>query len=202
MKKLLFLMGFAALWAIGAIEAAPPLSKLPVWAPDKALLSQLAPAAIVKGFSLRPPQGYILRQDSGPSSSQVFGWLGPAHEGGTRPYVMLALIPIPPSEAKKYTLPQFLDKTMESVQRRRTNWKRTPAETGIVNGVSFRRARWSGINTQIGLKMHGFNYVTVVGNQVIQVSSQDVEPHHEQALKLAEASILTFQILKNRKPGE
>ncbi len=36
-------------------------------------------------------------------------------------------------------------------------------------------------------------YVTKDGSTVIQITSQDVEPHHEHALKLAEAAALTFK---------
>jgi hypothetical protein len=41
--------------------------------------------------------------------------------------------------------------------------------------------------------MHGFNYVAMDGDKVIQLSSQDVAPHHRGALELAETAVLTFK---------
>jgi len=42
--------------------------------------------------------------------------------------------------------------------------------------------------------MHGFSYVSVDGGTIVQLSSQDVEPHHPSALKLAETAALTFRM--------
>jgi hypothetical protein len=62
-----------------------------------------------------------------------------------------------------------------------------------VNGIEFLRARWSGTDKATERKMHGFIYVAVVGQQIIQLSSQDVEPHHGAALPVAEAAVQTFR---------
>ena len=63
-----------------------------------------------------------------------------------------------------------------------------------MNGREFVRARWSGVESASQQKMHGFSYVTVDHRTIVQISSQDVEPHHQAALKLAEASALTFRM--------
>jgi hypothetical protein len=48
--------------------------------------------------------------------------------------------------------------------------------------------------------MRGFMYVAIDGNQFIAISSQDVVPHDEEALKLAETAALTFRPLRPRQP--
>ncbi len=42
-------------------------------------------------------------------------------------------------------------------------------------------------------KMAGFTYFALDGGSVVQVSSQDFVPNSDEALPLAEASVLTFQ---------
>ncbi len=41
--------------------------------------------------------------------------------------------------------------------------------------------------------MAGFTYFALDGGSVVQVSSQDFVPNSDEALPLAEASVLTFQ---------
>ena len=79
------------------------------------------------------------------------------------------------------------------IQRRRTNWSQTATERGKVNGLDFLRVRWSGAEKTKGSNMHGFIYVAQDGLNFIQIGSQDIEPHHEQSLKLAEAAVLTIK---------
>jgi hypothetical protein len=99
----------------------------------------------------------------------------------------------PPEEAKRTTLEDFLESMLEGIARRRTDWQQTPAESGQVNGFTMLRARWSGTEPARRWKMHGFQYVAQDGLSFIQISSQDVEPNHEESLRLAEAAALTFQ---------
>ncbi len=91
------------------------------------------------------------------------------------------------------TLEAALDSFLGGVQRRRVNWQRTAPEVVQVSGLTFARARWSGTEPNSGTRMHGLMYVAVDGRNIIQLSSQDVEPHHDAALRLAEAAVLTFQ---------
>lgn len=173
------------------------------WQPDKTLLNRLAAPVVVGGYELRPPLGYRLQRQSAPDQGQVLAWVGPARVDGVRPYLMLGIINVPTGEANKYTLEQALDKLLGSIQRlRKQDWQRTRAERGTINGLTFVRASWSGTASGMPFKMHGFSYVTQVGNQVIQLSSQDVEPHDKAALALAQTAALTFKRATHPAPPD
>jgi hypothetical protein len=107
--------------------------------------------------------------------------------------LMIQVFSPPPEEARKTTPEKFLESMLKGIAKRRTDWQQTPAESGQVNGFSMLRARWSGTEPEKHWKMHGFLYIAQDGLSFIQISSQDVEPNHEEPLKLAEAAALTFQ---------
>lgn len=166
--------------------------RLPIWTPDRDLLSKLTEAVSILGFQVRPPKGYTsVRQVEG--RAQMFAWQGSVRSDGTAPSLMVGIMTPPPGEASTYTLEELLDKFLAGIQRRRQHWTRTAAERGQVNGLPFVRARWSGTETTSQRKMHGFNYVALEGQTIIHISSQDVEPHHDAALAFAETAALTFK---------
>lgn len=192
MSTALALTGVLALATLSSAQAKKG-ETLRAWIPDASLLGHLAPEVSILAFRIRPPQGYTLVQQSGPGGAQIVAWKGAVRPDGTAPYVMVAIAAPPPGERNTYTLEEVLDEFLAGVQRRRQNWTRTVSEHGQVNGLTFVRARWSGTEPTNQLKMHGFSYVTLHGQTVIQISSQDAEPHPEAALRLAEAAALTFQ---------
>lgn len=179
---------FPPLWLAGQQPAT-----LPDWKVNEASLNQLETASSVDEFSIRPPKGYSLQKRTGPHGSKMAAWAGPPRVDGTRPQVMVMTAMLPPDELKKYNLDQALDELVSSLSYGRKEWTRTATEKGLVNGLIFGRTRWSGLDLHTGWKMHGFVYVAIVGKTVIQLSSQDLEPHHEESLKLAELSLLTFK---------
>lgn len=122
----------------------------------------------------------------------AYAWKGIKRPDGTSPYLMVLLSPVPEGES----VPDP-DKILQSFMRavaknREADWKSTSPETGTINGINFIHAEWEGTDVATGKKMHGFMYVTIEGKDLIQISSQDVEPHHKAALKLAETAALTF----------
>jgi hypothetical protein len=153
----------------------------------------LAKEAVIAGFVLRPPSGYDALKPEGPEGMQTFAWKGAERADGSSPYVMALIITAPPGETEMPPLDVVLKQQLAGVERRRTGFTATKAEPVKVNGIEFLRARWSGTDKATERKMHGFIYVAVVGNQIIQLSSQDVEPHHGAALPVAEAAVQTFR---------
>jgi hypothetical protein len=161
------------------------------------LLEQLGPLTDVEGYQVRPPKAYSFSRPPGPPGFTGYAWAGALRGDKTAPQLLIGVVPVPPAEAKAQSPERFLEKMLEGVKRRRTNWTQTPPERGQVNGLTFVRARWSGTESAKGWKMHGFMYATQDGATFLQLSSQDVEPHHEHALKIAETAVLTFK-KKNR----
>jgi hypothetical protein len=190
------------LWALASVlaQAALPATAaphvagkpFPTWAPDQALLGQLAPEIARPGFRLRPPKGYLFQEQAAGTTAR-YAWVGSARPDGTRPILTLLVATPPPGEMTRYTAPQVLDKFLAGVQSRREQWRRGATERGRVGGLEFARARWSGVEPNTRRAMRGFIYAAVRGRQVIQIASQDVAPAAAMSLKLAEASALTFR---------
>jgi hypothetical protein len=160
--------------------------KPPVWKSNEALVDQLDSAKEIEGFLINPPKGYSWLAQPGPEGSKITGWSGVMRPDKTRAQLLVLTVTLPREELKKYNLEQILDELVASTGQQRKNWQRTPTEKGLINGLIFVRTFWSG--TDIGL-----GYVTLVGEKIIQLSSQDVEPHHKEALELAESSVFTFK---------
>ena len=169
------------------------VAKLPDWTATESLTGQLEAPDTVDKFTIRPPKGYSPQTRSGPHGSNITAWVGPPRSDGTRPQVMVLTVKLTAEELQRYNLEQALDELVSSLRAQRRNWTRTTTEKGLINGLIFVRTRWKGEDLSIGFKLYGFVYVGIVGDTLIQLSSQDVEPHHEEALKLAESSVLTFE---------
>ena len=198
MSRHLLILLFAGALTRSVLAQPEPSASSP-WSPDKALLSRLGTPTNVEGFELRPPKGYTFRRMQGSKGMHLFAWVSAPRkeEEGVRGYVIMGVVSLPAKE-KRHAPEEMLDAFLESIQRSRLgDWKRTHTEHGTINGLPFVRARWSGTAREAPFKMSGFNYVCLVGSQLIQLSSQDVESHPE-ALKLAETSVLTFKKIKTR----
>ena len=163
------------------------------WTPDKILAGKLDTTADVDDFQLRLPSAYQAKAITGPPGSLINAWVGPARSDGTRPSIVLTIQSVLDKDPSKNTLEAALKIFLENAEKRAKNWTRTALEKGSVNGLSFIRARWRGVNPTTGRIMHGFNYVTIKDRKVIQISSQDLEPHNKEGLDLAEAAALTFK---------
>ncbi len=67
------------------------------------------------------------------------------------------------------------------------------AQAALTSRQNQRGSSGKNVRNLFTRKMAGFTYVALDGTSVVQVSSQDFVPHSNQALPLAEASVLTFQ---------
>lgn len=165
------------------------------WEPDAKLLESLAPAANAGAFQVRPPVGYnaLPANANLPPGVKAFVWAGPKRADQTAPQLMLLVMTPPAEEVKELSLEQFAIRMLDGVKRNRDGWAITPFERGQVNGITFTRTMWSGTDKTSKKMMRGVLYIAKDGAQYLQASSQDVEPHAEAALKLAEAAILTLK---------
>jgi hypothetical protein len=181
---------------LGHAQTSRPAGQLPVWTPPRDLISKLGRPIIIGGFHLRPPVGYSLQRSDLPSGlppgSQMVAWAGPPRADGTRSQVLMTIVPVPSSEVTADNLERVLGVFIAAIESKRSEWKQTPVERGIVSGNTFVRSRWDAVDIETGARMHGVMYTGIVGNKVVELASQDVEPYQRAALALAEASILTF----------
>ena len=165
------------------------------WKPDPALLEELGEEVEVGDYRIRPPRDYRRLpavSAQGRPGDRVYMWLGPARADGARPQLTVLHVTSPPDEADN-DLEAILDKRLKRAREHWRAWIQEPVEAGRVNGLKFVRTRWGGINIATGQPTRGFVYLARDGNTVIQISSQDVEPDHEQPLQLAETAALTFK---------
>jgi hypothetical protein len=166
----------------------------PVWQPGTALLDQLDTAKDLDVYQMRVPKGYEFLPQPGnaPAGVKAFGWAGARRADGTAPS-LTAMLAVLPAGEKKASLDEYMRKLLDGVKRRRTGWVETAVEKGQINGLTFLRARWSGTDTSTNMPMHGFMYAAMDKETYIGLSSQDIDPNHDQPLKLAEAAVLTFK---------
>ncbi|HKE05118.1 MAG TPA: hypothetical protein VKE91_13750 [Blastocatellia bacterium] len=189
-KMILCSMLASGLWT--GIFAYRQSDKAPNWLSDKSLADRLDAFVDMEEFQMKVPKNYQPVNQLGPDGSKITAWVGDERSDGTKPYVMVSTIKLNSEQRSKLSLEQALDTFLTSIERRRKDWNRAPAERGKVNGMTFVRSRWSGTDLTTEKKMRGFNYVTIDNGKLVQISSQDVEPHDKEALELAEAAALTF----------
>ena len=175
----------------GVDKKGGPSDTAKVWEPDPTFLDKLTPARQVGNFDIRIPKEYEFMEGPAQTGIKLHVWTGKSRPDESLPQLTITLVTPPPGETA--TLEEFLTSIAGGVQRRRTNWSQTATERGKVNGLEFLRVRWSGREKIKGANMHGFIYVAQDGSNFIQLSSQDIEPHHEQSLQLAEAATLTIK---------
>jgi hypothetical protein len=168
-------------------------ASLPQWQPDGAFIGELGDAAEINGYFVRPPKGYQETTPAGgPPGTKLVAWSGTPRSDGTAPMFQV-MVGAPPAGERLPGLDELLTKMLDGVKRRRQNWSQSAPERGTINGLTFLRTRWSGTEPNQGWKMHGVMYVAIDGGSFIQLHTQDVEPHHEQALKRSEAAANTFK---------
>jgi hypothetical protein len=167
--------------------------ELPKWTADQAMLDRLGEAVEVEGYELWPPKDYEPSPNAPtPPVGKMHAWIGRARPDGGRPFVMLTLIPAPPSVPEgPEALDGVLQRLLDGVKRRSMEWEQSEFEKGTINGVTFVRSRWKA--TQMNKQLEGVTYAAIDGRTVIQLWSQDVVPVQDQAIDLADASIMTFR---------
>ena len=173
-------------------EEKKPAGSASAWEPDKALLDQLEPYQDVDGYQIRVPKGYAPLQSPAAPGAKAFVWGGPRRPNGTFPSLTAMMLIAPPGAASLATMDPFLDLAMQGIKGLHRDWQETPREHGQVNGVTLLRARFQGVLNQNGLKVRGIYYAGRDGATFMMMASEDTEDQ-EQALRLAEAAILTLR---------
>jgi hypothetical protein len=164
------------------------------WSSDPALLASLEAPIEFEGYVVRPPKGHTRTDPPGaPPGARMVAWAGGRRKDGTAA-VFLVMVGTPPKSERIPPLEEALQSMLQGTRRIYSkDWTQEATESGEINGLKFVRARWKGVNVAKGAKMHGFTYVAIDGLKVIQISGQELEPHHENGLKIAEAAALSFQ---------
>ena len=184
------------------LSAADPAPAVPAWKPNAETVTELAPATQFADFEIQPPKGYQgAPPKTGPGGNQAFVWVSNPRQDGTRAYLMVTVMTLPPGEAGAETPEQVQAKMLAAIQKRRTGWTNTAPEKGTINGLAFSRAYWQANDAATGKVMKGFSYVARLGDTFVQLSSQDVVHGGEKCLGIAEAAVLTFKAATAAEPA-
>ena len=170
------------------------------WKPGPKLLSGLAEETSVGRYFLRLPEGYteLLRPSTmnSPSlagfDSHVYGMN--RRSDGTASTIALIIATPPPGMKGKLTLDDALRGTLEQKKSRWQNFTQSPAQNGSVSGIAFMRVYFKGlVSGAAGTRMaHGFAYVAIDGDSIINLQAEDVEPYNDETIPAAQASVLTL----------
>jgi hypothetical protein len=164
------------------------------WQPAAALLDELAPAADVADYQVRPPKGFAKSADPDKPPKGIKAmpfWFGAARADEPAPQLMVLVSAVPAEMAPP--LEEALSGQLALPKQQLERWSQTEPERGKVNGLDFLRARWSGTDPKTKAKTSGFTYVAQDGENSVTLSGQATGPDQENALKLAEAAVLTFK---------
>ncbi len=166
---------------------------LPRWQSDKVFTKQFASAIKVEGYSVQPPKKYQKDQTDIPGG-KVISWIGAARDDGSLTAMFLDFLPvIPEKEVKEHNLEWAATQILAGMNSQRKDWKPEKAETGMVNGLTFVRIRWSGFDAEWKRKIQGVIYVMLDGDKPIALTGQDAFPESQKTLPMIEACILTFK---------
>jgi hypothetical protein len=166
--------------------------------PNQPVPAVLGEASEMAGYLVHAPKGYSVvtpPPNAGPPRAKFFFWGGTKRPDGTAPMFGVMVGTPPPKEQLPASLDEFLTIMLQSVKQQRSakTWTQSPFEQQKIGDLTFHGTRWSGTDLKNGWKMHGIMYVAIDGRTFIQIMSQDVEPHHEEALKLSETAAQTFK---------
>lgn len=156
-------------------------------------LSQLGEEVELEGYRIRPPRAYIASgPPPGPPRVRGIAWTGTRRADNSAPSLLFMLATIPEGE-RLPPLESGIQEFLGGIQKRRTDWKQSVPERIEIGGMPFMRAAWEGKETGSGRLMRGVLYLAIDGRTVIQLSSQDFEPHFPATLAIADVAIETFR---------
>lgn len=173
-------------------EEEPPRRPRDDWAPDFDRADRLGRETRVGPYRLRPPRDYRLDDRTGPAGAEEYVWTGDRRDDLTEATFKVK-ISRPPTDDGIPSLEEALDAVLAPIRRKREDWRQKPVERGRLGGLSFVRTHWTGFQQGTDTRVHGFCYVGRDGRTFVELSWQDVAPHHTKSREIAEAAALTFR---------
>ncbi len=170
-------------------------AEMQAWKPDPAQIAQLEQSVPVENAQIRPVKGLILTAEKYPDAT-IATWRSEPKTSGMRSYLQLAMGLAGPEQSDLNKGLELITNTIKKSlslggdeHTNLTKWLIEPGEDGLINGIKFRRGRWT---AQDGDKpIYGFVYIAVTpkGKAVAMSSvSEDI-----QEISKIESSVQTFQ---------
>src|SRR5262245_5166161 len=191
-----FIRGLSIIFLLGLIAniGVPGKQADSQWAPKTDQLPKLTKEETIDRYKIKIPGNFTVHTRTG-DQKIISGniWVGEKRADGVRPYLMLTIASPPKEELDKLTLQQSLSTFLAVLEKKQKNWKQNKVEEGVIGGIKFIRSYWEGTEPKSGRPLHGFNYVAIDGERVINLSSQDTDPFYKESLLLTESAVLTFK---------
>jgi hypothetical protein len=171
---------------------------LPIWKAEAEFLKELGTETRIGPFRVKPPKRYerITPPQEPTGSAEQYWWASkPRGDGTTGLFAVLIMHKPFPVGQEIPSLKEIHEHILELRSDWLEGWSQGPSEVGQLAGLTFMRTRWSGTQSTLG-KVHGFLYHAVLGPDIVEIRSQDVEAHQEKALRIAEAAALTLKRLE------
>ena len=168
------------------------------WAPNpehvELLRGTAQPPDAIIPFKLSFPSGYSSFMGRN-YIAQSFFFSGAPRSNRTKPSFLISLIPKQAGQNKQDSIEDALKAAVEATKKMKTRgWKVGPVENGKIDGVTFVRQYWQGVDPSSKLNTKGFFYLGKQGETLILMSSQDTEPYCAESLPLAESAILSMDL--------
>lgn len=183
----------AAVSAAGCRPTPPPLMLRPA-------TSRLAAEHFLPGLgnvSLQPPRGYELAESTPAAETFVrlkLEWIGPAPENGESPRMLLLIGRDRPDGPAMTEFDGFAAAFLRSHEARLRDLSVGSPETVTIDGETWKRVAWSGVERVTGAETHGVLYYTTLGGADCTFAAEDTAPHHRETLPLADEVIRSFRV--------
>lgn len=179
-----------------------PVEKLPAWTPDEKQLKTLTvtvePPGAVPHYVAKVPADWQSNEHLG-KGGQLFMWRGKPRQDQTCSVFMISTATQTPYQKEPLTVEEGMKVLLDSLRSgRKEGWTQTSVERGTIDGRTFLRAYWSGLEPNKKKMMHGFCYTTVEGKDLVMISGQDFEPFCKETVAQSEAAALTYRIVSKK----
>lgn len=177
---------------VSCVGMASAQSKPATWTAPPAITKQLAKPISLGFGNIRLPKGIRLQRKQAPFPGSK-AWVGSGAGWGPVPTMAIYQSTLTAEEAAAYDMEDVTEIFTIVLGAHIYGLQLTALENGNINGTPFTRVRWSGIDKELRVPIHGFIYTTKRGRQYIQIMSQQLERTRER-LRYTDASALTFRL--------
>jgi hypothetical protein len=160
----------------------------------------LGPVTDIGAYQIQPPKGYT-PTDPKFVEPDEYSWDGPRR--GDKPGGLFVVKIWPEQREEKPfkkevevgepTLDDYFSAAVGRVKPFWANWQVQGLKRFTSHGMPFIGTQWKGTDRESQKPCHGFVYVALSGKQVLEITGNDVEPHHETLLKAAEEAVGTLR---------
>lgn len=160
---------------------------------DPALLDKLGLYQDVNAYQIRLPRGSQTElTPTSPPGCKIVSWTGAERSDGTHPSVLISVGPLSPRE-RGWSAERIHANYLGGMKSKFDDWQQQPTQSVEVNGLPFLKTTSRATLRGMDRAFHGIQYGYRDKSCYVEISAQDVEPHHAETLKLLEASVLTFR---------